>query len=513
MAFPQDFQAPPDQGGPGQSRPVGGFGGNPSKTQAEHRSAVQSAGKAPVILIHGNMGSADLGRWNMLDLRQMLLDSGYPEELIWALSYLGTAANDWDRLDDLGLPISPHPPSPHTNNVNEVREYIDKVCEYTGVEVVDIIAHSLGCSLAYSVFRGLKKQRTPVTFDQPKRWNRVGTFVALAGAFHGLGQSASGEWETGGEFMTKLLAETGGGAGETPYGNNQPQTPPPAHNITYFCGIARGDFVDNQNPGTGRLAGAINRVYDLGPADVGHERIKESRVVFNDFSPLLNSVPPVRPVTIMPDRDSGSYDSPLTITVRIEPSDRTVSYVANKVTKQFREGIIATFSTDTLNGSLDDGQALMIPTNGMWEVVFSAEGAADVKRTYWVDTEEIEVTIITDNSIPFEETLDVLATTTRGTLYHSLRGGMWSEGPVVTITSDAAPQFIALDSDGVASEIVSKPFKKAVTRNSVTATAVEHYVAKRISVGEYLAYGQQFGFTTPFTLYLVNGRWVLNPSG
>lgn len=125
--------------------------------------------------------------------------------------------------------------------------------------------------------------------------------------------------------------------------------------------------------------------------------------------------------------------------------------------------------------------------------------------------EEIEVTIITDNSIPFEETFDVFATT-RGTLYHSLRSGMWSEGPVVTITSDAAPQFIAIDSDGIASEIVSKPFKKAVTWSSVTATAVEHYVAKRISVGEYLAYGQQFGFTIPFTLYLVNGRWVHNPS-
>ena len=44
--------------------------------------------------------------------------------------------------------------------------------------------------------------------------SQIGTFVALAEAFHGLGLSASGEWQTGGEFMRKLLltADVDGGA-------------------------------------------------------------------------------------------------------------------------------------------------------------------------------------------------------------------------------------------------------------------------------------------------------------
>jgi hypothetical protein len=100
-----------------------------------------------------------------------------------------------------------------------------------------------------------------------------------------------------------------------------------------------------------------------------------------------------------------------------------------------------------------------------------------------------------------------MASATRGTLYHSLKGDMWSEGAIVTITSDAAPRFVAIDPDGIASEVVTKSFKKAPS--AVTATAVPHYVAWRIGVNEYLAYGQQFGFNATFTLYQVNGVWVL----
>src|SRR5215217_2016510 len=505
MAFPQGFKVPFDQGGPGfdevppaqRPRKIGGFGGNPPRTQAEHRATVQSAGKAPVILLHGNTGAADAGRWNMLDLQQMLIKAGYPRELIWAPSYLGTGGTR-----DLQ--------TPHTNNINEVREFIDNVSEYLDVAVVDIIAHSLGCSLAYAVFRGLRKQRTTVKFDdQLKRWHRVGTFVALAGAFHGLGAFSIGEWESDGAFMRGLLAETAGGGGETPYGTNDPRTPEPAHNIRYFCGVARGDFIDIQNPVTGKLAGAINRDYDFGPADIGHEKIKESQVVFNDFLPHLNTVPPGRRVTIVPDKASGNYPAPLTITVHVEPPDRSVDYVAKRVTKEFRNGFIITRSDDRLQGTLQDAQIVEISADGMWEVVFSAKGTADLKRTYWVGVEPIEATIVTDNSTPFAGSLDIVARTTRGTLYHSLKGDMWSEGSTITITSDASPQFIAIDSDGTASEVVTKAFRTIPTPSAVTATVVEHYVARRISLNEFLAYGQQFGFTTQITLHLVNGRWIL----
>jgi pimeloyl-ACP methyl ester carboxylesterase len=140
MAFPQDFEVPVDEGGPPFQRvPVGGFGGNPGKTQDEHRAVVQSVGKAPVLLIHGNGGSADTGRWDMLDLNRMLIEAGYPKELIWAPSYLGTIAG-FGGIPDLMFP--------HAHNVGEVREFIDNVCVYLDLEAVDIIAHSLGCTLA-----------------------------------------------------------------------------------------------------------------------------------------------------------------------------------------------------------------------------------------------------------------------------------------------------------------------------------------------------------------------------
>ncbi len=144
----------------------------------------------------------------------------------------------------------------------------------------------------YSVFRGLDRG-IPIGWNQPKKWNRVGTFVSLAGAFHGLGTASVGEWVTGGEFMTELLAETAGGGGETPYRTGTSPTPPPLpHSISYFCATATGDLVDGQNPGTGTLAGATNKAYDLGPGIIGHREIKQNEAVFNDFLPLLNSVPP-----------------------------------------------------------------------------------------------------------------------------------------------------------------------------------------------------------------------------
>jgi hypothetical protein len=452
-------------------------------------------------------------------MQDMLVEAGYPEEAIWAPNYLGRPLSTMgtpDVTDDIVLGDIA---TPHTGNVNEVRDFIDSVCEYLDVQVVDFITHSLGCTLAYAVLRGLKKQNTPVMFDQPQKWHRVGTFVALAGAFHGFGESgmfAIGEWKTSSSFMSQLLAETGGGGDETPYGSNKPQTPSPEHNIRYYCGIAKRDFVDAAKPGTGQLAGATNRFHDLGEGEIGHKNIKESRTVFNEFLPLLNAVPPVERVAIMIDKDSGRHDSPLTITVHAEPADNPVNYVAAKTTKAVHAGILLTSeaegSNSRLEGTLHNGETLEISEAGMWEIIFSAEGTANVRRTYWVGIDPIEVSIITPDTPPFRDGLDVMATTTRGTLYHSLMGDRWSEGPIARITSDATVHFISIDDAGIASAITSKVYKKAAPRPSdMTATPVEHYIARRISLNEYLAYGREFGFFTPLRLCSVNNRWVLCP--
>ena len=409
--YPQDFAVPQDQGGPGAGQPIGGFGGNPEATRDGHRAAVLKVGKAPVLLVHGNGGAADAPPWDVLDLNRMLLAAGYVPELIWAPSYLGSGTVDLQ--------------TPHTDNVDDLRDYLEAVCQYLAVDVVDIIAHSLGCTLAYAVFRGLERQASPVSWGRPKKWHRVGTFVALAGAFHGLGTGSVGEWRTGGEFMNELLTETAGGGGETPYGDGDPQTPPPAqHNITYFCATASGDFVDAQNPGTGRLDGAVNRSYNLGSGTAGHEAVKESPVVFGDFLPLLNSVPPAPPVTIGLDKDAGEYAAPLVVTVTVDPPDIQVAVELSRLTKQFQAGYIVADVAETIQETVENGQTVTLETPGMWQVRATAPGAVgDVTRTYWVGVRAIVTTIATDNSTPFDSSLLVSATASdpTATLYYSLR--------------------------------------------------------------------------------------------
>jgi hypothetical protein len=508
MVFPQEFSIPLDQGGPGQGQRIGGFGGNPSLDQTGHRVAVQRVGKAPVVLVHGNAGAADTGTWDMLDLKRMLNGAGYPDEIIWAPSYLGPGLQDNEAVA-----------KPHANNVNEVREFMDRVCEYLDVAVVDVIAHSLGCSLVYAICRGLEKRvPPPVNFNQPKRWHRVGTFVALAGAFHGLRPPlATGEWVPGGEFMAELLAETEGGGGQTPYREGQ-QTPGPApHNITYFCGIAKGDFVDASLPGTGKLAGAVNREYSRGPSVVGHERIKEDPVVFAEFLPYLNAVPPAPPVAITVTPLSGSHPRPLAVTVSVAPTDTSVEVAATRVSKAFLNGLLSVTALDSLQQTMRDGDTLTLPTDGMWELELTAAGAVDdMAVTYWVGVEEIKATIDPEIASPFQVSLTVTATTSnpRANLYYSLGGDMWNEGANVTITEDAVVSFIAIHPSGTASTVTSKVFKKEILPIAQeTANVNEHFIAGRIDVDEFLAYLGQFGLAS-FTLYryLVDGDWVLDPA-
>ena len=326
-SYPRDFPVPLDQGGPGAGQPVGGFGGNPAAVRDAHLEAVQRIGKAPVCWSMATAGPRTPASGTCSICDGCCWSAGYTDELIWAPSYLGSGT-----VDLL---------TPHTDNVDELRDYLDTVCTYLDVDVVDVIAHSLGCSLIYAICRGLERRTAPIDWGQPKKWQRLGTFVALAGAFHGLGNGGLGEWQTGGEFMNELLTETLGGGGEDPFGAGKPQTAGPTpHNITYFCGIARGDFIDAQNPGTGLLAGAVNKSYDLGSGLDGHEKIKESPLVFADFLPLLNRVPPAPAVKLTVDRDSGAYPAPMTVTPAVEPTTLAITVTATRLTKEFVNGYI-----------------------------------------------------------------------------------------------------------------------------------------------------------------------------
>jgi pimeloyl-ACP methyl ester carboxylesterase len=501
-SYPSDFPAPLDQGGPGVGQQVGGFGGNAAAVREAHREAVQRIGKAPVLLVHGNGGAADTGRWDMLDLRRMLLAAGYTDELIWAPSYLGPGT-----VDLL---------TPHTDNVGELRDFLDTVCGYLDVDVVDVVAHSLGCTLTYAVCRGLERRTAPINWGQPKKWQRLGTFVALAGAFHGLGSGGLGEWRTGGEFMTELLSETLGDGGEDPFGAGKPQTAPPTpHNITYFCGVARGDFIDAQNPGTGLLAGAVNKNYDLGSGLDGHEKIKESPLVFLDFLPLLNRVPPAPAVKLTVDQDSGAYPAPMTVTADVEPAALVVAVAAIRLTKEFVSGFIVDKILENQQDTLTRGRTLTLATAGMWQLTFSAAGATDgLARTYWVGVPAVTTTIAEPDE-PFTESLLVTARASdpAARLFHSLDGGAWIEGATVTITQDTAVSFIAINPSGIASPITTRSFTKThPPDDTVTADVLQHFLAGRIDATEFVSLSQQFGSFTPFALFLVNGDWVLDPN-
>jgi hypothetical protein len=501
VTYPVDFTVPVDSGGPGAGSPLGGFGGNPQTDRDAHRTVVADLGRAPVLLVHGNGGAADVRPWDLLDQKRFLLAAGYADEIIWAPSYLGPGTVDLQ--------------TPHTNNVDDVRSYLEAVCGYLGVDVVDVIAHSLGCSMVYSSARGLKRQNAPIVWDQPKRWHRIGTFVALAGAFHGLGTGSIGEWRSGGEFMTELLAETEGGGGETPFGAGDPPTEgTQPHTITYFCGTAAGDFVDAQNPGTGRLDGAVNRSYNLGSGTQGHQAIKENQAVFDEFLPLLNSTPPTPPVVLVLQPASGAQQPGVAVTVQVNP-DRDVSVIAERVVTEFANGYLIRTVRDTVTGTVRHGGSVTLADPGVWEVTANAVGAVPQRATYWVGVLPVEVTVVTDNDQPFENTLLVtaIASSQVATIYHSLDAEHWTPGASVTINQDAVVSFVAIDPNGVASTVASRSFTKRIPwDDQVTGSVIDHFVAGRIDVDEFIAYSSQFGFFASFTLYLVGGDWVLDPT-
>jgi hypothetical protein len=153
-----------------------------------------------------------------------------------------------------------------------------------------------------------------------------------------------------------------------------------------------------------------------------------------------------------------------------------------------------------------------LDTDGQWEVTFRAAGANEVRRTYGVNIVIPEVKILTDNTAPFSDDLDVSASTTRGTLYNSTNGENWVAGAVATINRTTTVSFIAIDSDGIASPVESKAFeKKPAWEDRQTATLTEHFLAQRLTVEQYVTIGQQLGFNAVITLYLIDGAWTLNP--
>ena len=143
------------------ARPLIGFG------------AAGAVTRTPVILIHGNNDTpfptacSPYGR--VQALAQFLADNGYATSELWGVGYQGDQCDlpsDQTRRSSIA----------HTSaaNVPDLRRFVRAVMEFTGATRVDIVAHSLGVTLAREWMR------------QDEAQHIVRRLVAIDGPNHGI---------------------------------------------------------------------------------------------------------------------------------------------------------------------------------------------------------------------------------------------------------------------------------------------------------------------------------------
>lgn len=97
--------------------------------------------RTPVIFVHGN--GEDASFWDLdnestlaVNVRERFRDEGYTDQELWALSYNGARCgnNTCQTSNEV--------------NVADLTAFIDAVLDYTAAPRVDIVAHSLGVTLA-----------------------------------------------------------------------------------------------------------------------------------------------------------------------------------------------------------------------------------------------------------------------------------------------------------------------------------------------------------------------------
>ncbi|MBU0994983.1 MAG: alpha/beta fold hydrolase [Proteobacteria bacterium] len=504
--FPSDFKTIPDING----HPLGGFGGNPAKDRAYHRDFIRKSGKAPVVLVHGNTGTATHPQWGWLKVINELKrnEFGYTDEHFWALSYLKSGERE---IKDA-----------YTSNVEDLRRFTDYVRDYLEVNCIDMVGHSLGCFLIMCYLSGLKSQSDPIVWDQGKRHANVGTIVLLDGAMKGLSQFSQpfysqdmyDEW-LGTHAIYDCLSPD-----NTPYGTGDDMTvsPPRPHHVKYWCCMVPGGYVDqmdNFKGRTGHLDGADqNRNYNVGSGVLSHEKVKDEPAIIRDWAVYLNAVPPMDPVTITVNHPSGDYGSDLSVSVSFDPiTAGPVCYTANRVTKKIIAGHIETAIAESIEGHLADGQILTFATQGMWALAFQADGAGKIFRTYWVGISSPKADILTDNSVPFNQNLQVQAVTDKGIVYMNNGGSDaygWVATSTVSISDTIVVKAIAITSDGITSEIITRKFEAAI-KEQAHGTVTKHYIDGRLDVNGYIHYGSKYGYMQAFTLYKIDGKWTDAP--
>ncbi|MDZ4340176.1 MAG: hypothetical protein U1B94_08180 [candidate division NC10 bacterium] len=152
--FPADFPLLQDQE---WGYRLGGWGGGAGRSHLRRH---------PVIFVHGN--TRDAGDWDEpgRSVKQRFMNAGYSLRELWALSYNGRSTTD--------LPFASQCHTDNQTNIPDLAVFVKAVLAYTGAEKVDLVAHSLGVTLA----RGMLTQHSDLA-------RSVEAFVAIAGPNHG----------------------------------------------------------------------------------------------------------------------------------------------------------------------------------------------------------------------------------------------------------------------------------------------------------------------------------------
>lgn len=248
--------------------------------------------RTPVILIHGNLGSALHPKYGWSDFIRHLYEAGYTPAEVWAVSYLGytEATPDWLRYKNMA--------ANYNANINEVRDFIDKVLEYTGCNKVDLVGHSLGGGEARGYLYGL--DTSDAINPTLSRFDKVGSLVTIAAGNYGLGPLAftgafSNEWADthfndnpeptpdGHNIDNQLITDAQGNQYKE-YDEWKDDTEHDTATIRYVAIISEGDAVDMLGGAdrVSRLEGAnLNYIYKSGldPAEAHLEAIKDKEII------------------------------------------------------------------------------------------------------------------------------------------------------------------------------------------------------------------------------------------
>jgi len=156
--LPDDFPAIEDTS---LHKPLIGFG------------AAGAVTRTPVIFIHGNNDTPFPTACNPFGrvqaFAQFFADNGYSTSELWGIGYEGDQCDlpaDQTRRSSIA----------HTNaaNVPDLRRFVAAVLKFTGAKEVDIVAHSLGVTIAREWIR------------QDDAAHTVRRFVAIDGPNHGI---------------------------------------------------------------------------------------------------------------------------------------------------------------------------------------------------------------------------------------------------------------------------------------------------------------------------------------